>query len=416
MKNYRQIVTELPHPSDLELIEKLKKYESRSMHGQLPIVWDKAKDSFVYDRHGNVFIDFTSTICLANIGHANSYIRMAIGNMLNKPLLHSYTFVTEPRYGFLKYLIEECYPGGKGFLVSAGTEATEVACKLMRMYGQQKDPNRRLIVSFKGAMHGRTMLTEQLKGITENNLWAFSFDSGVVNLEIEEKIEHLEEQKKKICGIIIESYQGWSARFFQNEYIQNLVKWAKNNDILVCFDEIQSGFGRTGKMFAWEHYGIEKPDLICCGKGISSSLPLSAVIGRADLLDLPEVGSMSSTHSANPLSCVAGLINLWRLKEDNLVEEARKNGEFILNEWLAVSFDENKIEAIQGKGMVWAIITKTTEEADRIVWECFKRGLLLIWTHKNSVKIAPPLNIDRGVLLEGLEIIKEVLKGGIKNG
>ena len=401
---YIKLVTEIPHPEDEKFVKKLEQYETRSMHGQLPIVWDSAEGFIVKDRHGNEFLDFTSTIAVTNTGHGNQYVRMALGNLLNKPLMHTYTFPNEPRLGFLKNLVNTCYPGGKAFLVSAGTEATEVAIKLMRMHGQKADSNKRRIISFKGAMHGRTSIAEQLKGINGDNLWAYTFDDGIKSIEMETKLHILEEQKRHICGIIVESYQGWSASFHPKQYIQDLVKWARENNILVCFDEIQSGCGRTGKMWAWEHYEIDRPDLICFGKGISGSLPLSGVLGRADILDIPEVGSMSSTHSANPLSCVAGLVNLWRLKEDNLIEESRRKGLILEKELKDIKYKVNC------KGLVAAIITNTEEEATNIVWECFKKGLLLIWTHKNSVKIAPPLTIKDDALLEGLEIIKEVIK------
>ena len=423
---YISLNTEIPNKRDVADYKLFEKFEARSMHGQLPIVWSRAKDFTVEDRYGNKFIDFTSGICVANLGHGNDRLLRGIEYCLEKPLLHSYTFPTEVRFAFLRELVETCYPEGKAFLVSAGTEATEVACKLMRMYGLSKQIDnyneyslkRNVIVSFRGAMHGRTLLTEQLKGTNYNNEWSDTTpDPRIFCLDFPKNNEHfdidpvLEICKEEICGFIIESYQGWSASFYPKHYIKELVEWAKQNDILVCFDEIQSGFGRTGKMFAFEHYGLtyKDVDLICCGKGISGSLPLSAVIGRKDILDLPEVGSMSSTHSANPLSCAVGLTTLLEFAENKIIKQAEEKGKLIQKEMYTWKFDENKIEKIQGVGMVWAIITKTEEEASRIVWECFKKGLLLIWTHKNSVKIGPPITIKEEALIEGLNVIKEVL-------
>jgi 4-aminobutyrate aminotransferase-like enzyme len=156
-------------------------------------------------------------------------------------------------------------------------------------------------------------------------------------------------------------------------------------------------------MFAYEHYDIERPDLICFGKGVSSSVPLSGVIGRKDVIDCVEVGSMSSTHSANPISCSAGLANLKYLKLHKLVRRSEIVGGILFN----VLANELKLK-VEGKGLLCAIHT-TKEEADRIVMECFKRGLLLIRTHRESVKIAPPLTITEEALEEGLEIIKEVV-------
>jgi len=409
---YAKIVTQLPHFKDLELLKNLNKYEAHSMQGQIPVVWDKAKDFLVWDRHGNQFIDFTSGICVANCGHGNRDVMNAIRKKINRPLAHSYTFGTEVRYNFIKELIETCYPKGKAFLVSAGTEATEVAVKLMKSYGLKKGRN--VIYSVKGAMHGRTMLAERLKGETKENSWAFNTneeykDVGYINPfqeNIESFINIFDNGKSRgVAGIIIESYQGWSAKFYPKQYIQYLVKWAKNNDILVCFDEIQGGFGRTGKMFAYEHYDIDRPDLICLGKGISSSVSLSGVIGRKDIIDCVDVGSMSSTHSANPIACSAGLANLKYLKKHKLVERSAKLGYSMINfltDYLGLK--------VEGNGLLCAIHTENEKEADRIVMKCFKKGLLLIRTHKNSVKIAPPLTITDEALTEGLEIIASVVK------
>lgn len=408
--------TEIPHPQDVIDYASFAKFEARSMHGQLPIIWKKAKGCNVWDKYGNKFLDFTSGIAVTNVGHGNDEIIRGIQTMIEKPLLHSYTFATDIRYWFLRELIETCYPKGKAFLVSAGTEATEVACKLMRMYGLTKAYYKNVIISFKGAMHGRTMLAEQLRGITENNKWAechfldcegADFLSTIINLDWEEKLDVVKEHKSRICGIIIESYQGWSAKFFKPSYMQELVQWAHDNDILVCFDEIQGGFGRTGKMFAFEHYNLPYyPDLICIGKGVSCSLPLSGVIGRADILDIPAVGSMSSTHSANPMSCIAGLKTLLEIRRHDLINRSDEMGDK-LHSFLDEHF--GKKYEINGRGLLAGIVTKTEEEATDIVWKCFKKGLLLIWTHKNSVKLAPPLTITEDELIEGLGILYGVL-------
>ncbi len=398
---YAKVVTQLPHKSDLKLLEDINKYEANSMQGQIPLIWDSAKGFLVKDRHGNQFLDFTSGICVANCGHGNNDIMNAIRKKVNRPLAHSYTFGTEIRYKFLKELVNTCYPQGKAFLVSAGTEATEVAVKLMRMYGLNKNKDRTLILSFRDSMHGRTMLAEQLKNNTSNNTWQ-DFSDNVYNLDW--KLGEIPPFGSRIAGIIIESYQGWSAKFYPKQYIQNLVRQAKQSDILICFDEIQGGFGRTGKMWAWEHYDIPQPDLICFGKGVSSSVPLSGVLGRKNILDIPEVGSMSSTHSANPISCAAGLANLQYLKKHRLIENSRILGKKMIDFLRDLGLEVN------GNGLLCAIITKTEKEADRIVMECFKRGLLVIRTHKTSVKLSPPLVITEDAMNQGLNIIKEVIK------
>ncbi|HPP87322.1 MAG TPA: aminotransferase class III-fold pyridoxal phosphate-dependent enzyme, partial [bacterium] len=279
---YRCIKTPLPTIDYLKLFNKLSKYEARSMHGQLPIFWDKAIDSIVFDKNGNKWIDFTSTIFVANAGHGNKEIISEIKKYLDKPLLHTYTFVNEPRALFLEKLVtmSKSY-FEKAFLLSAGTEATECAVKIMRMYGQKKRKDKVGIISFSGAMHGRTMGAQMLRGFDAQAEWIGFKDPNIFHLPFpytwlsDEK--SIDWSKKfdddlnalikngmkidKLCGIIIESYLGWGAIFYPIEYIQALYKFAKKNNLIVTFDEIQAGIGRTSKLFAFEHYKI-KPDMV----------------------------------------------------------------------------------------------------------------------------------------------------------
>jgi 4-aminobutyrate aminotransferase-like enzyme len=380
-----------------QIITTLEKYEARSAHNQLPVVWDWAFGNKVGSKDKE-YIDFTSGICVTNAGHFNIRIAEAIYNQVFvNNLIYSYNFPTEIRAKFLKELCE--YTGfDKAFLVSAGTEAVEVAYKIIRCYGRKKEIAH-FVGSFTGAMHGKTWIAECLRGSYEGEgIFHFDFPNNREKFYPPEIIGG-----DKFLGIIIESYQGWSGRFYPKQYIQDLVKWAKENKILVCFDEIQSGFGRTGKLFAYQHYDVE-PDLICVGKGLTSSLPMSAVLGRKELLDYPD--DLSSTQSGNPVCCAVGLANLKEIKKIICSNSYNK----LCNYLQSFVRKEFKNYEVNGKGMVVAIITKTKEEADKIVWKAMKKGLLLIWTHRNSVKIAPPLSIDLQDLKKGLKILKGVIK------
>ncbi|HON57645.1 MAG TPA: aminotransferase class III-fold pyridoxal phosphate-dependent enzyme, partial [bacterium] len=294
----------------------------------------------------NGLILHLSTIFVANAGHGNKEIISEIKKYLDKPLLHTYTFVNEPRALFLEKLVtmSKSY-FEKAFLLSAGTEATECAVKIMRMYGQKKRKDKVGIISFSGAMHGRTMGAQMLRGFDAQAEWIGFKDPNIFHLPFpytwlsDEK--SIDWSKKfdddlnalikngmkidKLCGIIIESYLGWGAIFYPIEYIQALYKFAKKNNLIVTFDEIQAGIGRTGKLFAFEHYKV-KPDMVCLGKGLSSSLPLSAVLGKKKLIDTPAFGSMSSTHSGNPLCCAAALANLKFIEKNELIKASAEKG------------------------------------------------------------------------------------------
>jgi len=325
----RHIGTEIPHPEALAMLERLSVVESQSMHGQLPVVWDRAEGSSVYDPWGNRWIDFTSTIFVANAGHGNPLIVDAIVNTAQKPLLHAYNYPTIERLDYLEALIEMT-PAylEKAFLVSAGTEAIEVAIKLMRMNAMALGKRRSVVVSFEGNWHGRTTGAQHLSSNVAQRAWighedpeilrmpfpypwvseARSDPSGFFHRALQTELDargwNLDED---VAGFMLETYQGWGAVFYPPEFVQAVEKVSRASGALLVFDEMQSGFARTGELFGYEHYGVQ-PDLVCCGKGASSSVPLAFVLGSGYLLDLPSMGSMSSTHSANPISCAAGLV------------------------------------------------------------------------------------------------------------
>ena len=424
------IKTKIPAPGTYKLIKKLNKVESKSMHGQLPIAWSKAKDFNIYDIAGNKFIDFTSTIFVANTGHSNKRIKKYINRSLNSNLIHSYAYINQIRAIYIEKLIKFCGKGfEKAFLMSAGTEATEAAFKLMRMYGQKKKKKRLGIICFEGNWHGRTMAAQMMSGNDKQKEWigyhdkdihhiAFPYpwliNSGNEEEFLEKSIRKLKKKinfKKDVCGIMLETFQGWGAIFYPKKYIQLLAKICKKNDILICFDEMQAGFGRTGKNFGFQHYGVF-PDLICCGKGMGGGVALSGVIGKKKVMDLPEVGNMSSTHSANPIACNAGLAVIEEIEEKRLTDNAKLKGELLHKNLLKISQKFPGLINIYGKGLIAAIVFKKNykninRKLKKLVELCMKDGLLLVYTGRESVKIGPPLTITREAINEGSEILNK---------
>jgi 4-aminobutyrate aminotransferase/(S)-3-amino-2-methylpropionate transaminase len=198
-----------------------------------------------------------------------------------------------------------------------------------------------------------------------------------------------------------------------------LMEFAKKYNILVAFDEMQAGFGRTGKLFGYEHYEVE-PDILCCGKGASSGLPLAIVLSSKEIMDLPSVGSMSSTHSANPLVCVAGHENLKAMLEDNLIDNSKNLGNIFhkrLNE--IKNRYPNYLKYIFGKGLVAALIfmdengKPLSSLCDKISEKAFQKGLLVVHTGRESIKLAPPLSITEEAMLEGVKVIEQCIKESI---
>jgi 4-aminobutyrate aminotransferase-like enzyme len=222
---------------------------------------------------------------------------------------------------------------------------------------------------------------------------------------------------ENIAGVMMESYQGVGPDFAPVDYVRKLAAWCKQHDVVLIFDEVQAGFGRTGKFWAFEHYGVV-PDVICCGKGISSSLPLSAVIGRTEIMDQFPPGSMTSTHTGNPVCCAAALAGLKKIVGDKLTENAARLEPILLAGLKQIQSRHPEVVGhVTARGLVAGLQTLKpgTREpwqdlAHRIVELCFEKGLLLfspVGAWGQTVKIAPPLTLPREALEEGLKVLAE---------
>ena len=438
---YRRIKTSIPVPESLPLLNRLYKTESNSMHGQMPIIWESAEGFQISDTWGNRWIDFTSTIFVSNAGHGNKEILKALKQALSKPLVHTYTYPSVARIDYLEYLIDKT-PANfeKAFLLSAGTEATEAALKLMRLNAIKNNKRRPGIIAFEGNWHGRTLGAQLMSGNDSQKEWIGYKDPNIHHLPFpypwrEEAKENPKEYfrnsikslcdkeginpEKDICGVMMETFQGWGAFFYPTDFVQEVKKFCVDSNSLLTFDEMQSGFGRTGKLFGYMHYEVT-PDIICCGKGASSSLPLSIVLGSKEIMDLAEVGSMSSTHSANPLCCVAGKVNLQEIIEKGLVDNSEKLGKIFHERLIGLKHKfSDYISSVQGKGLIAALIFNSkdgealSDLCNDISLLCLQKGLLVVNTGRESIKLGPPLMIVEEALLEGIDVLEESISEAI---
>ncbi len=438
---FRTIQTAIPVPESLPIFEKLKESEPRSMSGQPPILWHKAEGSTISDRWGNRWIDWSSGVLITNAGHAHPEIVKAVREVLEQPLMATYVFPHEGRVsltGKLAALAPE--PSNyQVFLLSTGSEATENCIKLSKTYAMEKHgAHKKYMVTFLNAFHGRTLGAQLAGGLPKLKKWIGELDPTFIqvpfpdgykneNVSFDLFLQTLKEKEVKpedIAGVMVESYQGVGPDFMPVEYVRKLEVFCRKHDIVLTLDEVQAGFGRTGKMFCFEHYGI-KPDLIACGKGISSSLPLAAVIGRKDVMSLYPPGSMTSTHSGSPLAVAAALANLRVIEQEHLVERSARVGAWFLPELERIQKKyPNVLGCFQGKGLVAGIQvvkpgTRTPDPAlaVKINIACFQKGLLMfapVGIAGECIKIAPPLNIDEDALRESLAVfeaaVDEVMK------
>jgi len=432
---HRKICTPIPHPTTIEVIKDLRLYETGSMHDQLPILWDSAKDYQIFDGCGNCFIDLTSTIFVANIGHSHPKVIEAIEQSCKKNLVNNYYYPSYERRDFVKKLLEITPPHlDKCILYTTGSETTEASFKIMRQNGKKINDEKIVIISFDGSFHGKTTGSQQLGGKPAGKEWIVNHDKDIYHLPFPTKW-YLEDSGLKadelflrdikklqdnglnlanVAGIIMEPYQGWGALFYPQEYIDAMTKWAKENQVLITIDEVQAGFGRTGKLFGFEHYGMQ-PDIVCMGKAISSSLPLSAIIGRAEIINIDP--SMNSTHGGNPVACSASLASLNVLIDEDLVEQSFQKGKILEKELLKWQSEfPDIISYVSSKGLVAAVffVKKGTEEfdielVDELIYKAMLKGVNSVRTLSGTIKIGSPLSIPIDALVEAIEVYKECL-------
>ena len=432
---HRRIVTPQPPPEAVPVLEELSRCEPASMTwDQFPVLWDRAEGASVSDRWGNRWIDFTSGIFVANTGHSHPHVLAALRAQIDGKMIHSYYFPSEVRARLTRRLVETAPKGiEKAFLLTTGSETTECALKLCRIRGRRISPSKLKMVCWTNAFHGKTMGAQTMAGRDGAKAWIGSLDPNIHHLpfpypwDAGAELSGAERfardmdallktgiRPEDVAGFMVESYQGWSALFYPEDYVRAVRAWADRHDALLCFDEVQAGFGRTGRFFALERYGV-RPDIICCGKGIASGVPLSAVLSRAEILDCDP--SLNSTHSGNPLCAAAGLATLEVLEAEHLPERARLLGVKVRQRLLSIQERFGKtVPYVFGDGLVWALLLSSgrppdwdLELADRVTQKAIHKGLLLIRTGVGSIKLGPPLTIPEDALMEGIGVIEEAL-------
>lgn len=424
----RRIISKIPHPKSIKILKSLRNMESENAIEQLPIIWDKALGAKIYDPYGNIFIDFTSSIFVTNSGHGNKLIIDQVNKILKKPLLHSYYYPTKIRESFLKSLLKITPKNlNKCILLSAGTEATERAIKIAKIYGKQN--NKKYIIAWQGNYHGKTLNAQMISGNINDHTWIDNFDKNIIHLPFPypwikkspKKIfqEHINILKKKkispnqIAAFFVESFQGWGALFYPKEYIELLRSFCSKNKSLLIFDEIQAGFYRTGKLFGFQNYGV-KADLVICGKGISGSLPLSAVLGESKYINLDS--SYTSTHGGHPVACASALGNLNTFKSSKFINNLKTKSQILersLKAWKNKYPD--RIYGVYGKGMIFGVLINEINNKDKldnnlvnaICEKAMQKGVFSICTGRGSLKLGPPINITKSELKEGLKVYEE---------
>ena len=426
---YRRITTPIPVPESIGPIQRLRAVEPKRSHGMPPILWHQAEGFLIRDPYGNQWIDLTSGIIVTNVGHAHPKIIKAIKEQIDSPLIFTYVFSSDVRTRLLERLAKLApVELDKAVVFCSGSEANECAISMMRHHGLTISPEKVGILSMEESFHGRTLaaaFTMGPPGLVDGLNREVAFHTQMPWPDSNRSKGFLEDLKAlkvnpdKIAGIILESITGWATKPYPQEYIDSVMKWAREHEVLVTMDEVQAGMGRSGRLFAFEHYGIV-PDLITCGKGLSSSLPVSAVKGRKEIMDLP--GAITtSTFGGNPVCAAAALACIDVIEDEKLVERSMALGDKLGKELEAIA-DRHRhyINWVDGRGLFRSIHLKdpvTGEQVpdlvNKMTMECIRRGVMLFHTGR-FFKIVPPLIIEEDALFEAIGVISDVFDDYLK--
>ena len=414
-----QIKTQLPGPKAQAIIERDRRVTAPAYGRVYPLVVKQAKGMEVEDVDGNLFLDFMAGIAVASTGHAHPRVVRAIEEQAKK-FLHicGSDYYYEPMVELAEKLAR-LVPGDgakKVFFTNSGAESVEAAIKLARYYTKRQH-----IIAFDGAFHGRTLGALSLTasrashrahfgplipdvhhvpyGFCYRCPYQLKHDScGIECVRIIEKqLFRYEVQPEEVAAIFVEPIQGEGGYIVPPpEYLPMLRELCRKHGILLVLDEIQSGFGRTGKMFACEHWGIE-PDIVCAAKGIASGMPLGAMIARAEISTWPP-SAHGSTFGGNPVACAAALATI-ELLEQGLVENAAKVGSVLKERLSALQSRYPAIGDVRGLGLMIGVDFASTDGhrapernlRDRIMLKSFEKGLLLLSCGESTLRFCPPL-------------------------
>lgn len=423
------VTEEVPGPTARALIEQAAAQEGPAVARQPTTAWRRAQGVYVEDVDGNVFLDFTSSVLVANVGHAHPRVVEAIREQAGE-LLHSYNFVNPWRVELGRRLRALGAPYGldRVWLASTGAEVVELALKLARYATGRSET-----LALEGGYHGKTLAATAVGGRATSREGLGQLLPGVEHLPFpllgdpeaacheataRARLDELERSgdATRLSAVVVEALQGNAGqREAPEAFLRDLGAFARRAGAVLIVDETQSAFGRTGAMFAFEAAGLQ-PDLVIAGKGISSSLPLTVLLGRADIVDAAPAKALSSTHGGNPVVCRAACAVLDVLEDEGLLANASEVGAFLLDGIRRAAAGAGVEVDARGTGLMIGVEIRDGRgqpdpaRAAAVVEAAARRGLLMlapIGLSRAVLRVSPPLILTREQAQDGLGVLAE---------
>ena len=387
-----------------QIIERAERFLMPT-YTRIPLVIEKGQGVRVWDREGKEYLDFISGIGVMEVGHCHPEIVKAIQGQV-KELIHCSNLYHIRLQVELAEELCRCSFADRVFFSNSGAEANEAAIKLARKFGSSRGAFE--ILSMENSFHGRTLATLGITGQTKYQKGFGPFASGVRFVPFNDLSQVEQGFSSKTCAVILEPIQGEGGiKVADKSFLQGLRQLCDQEGILLILDEVQCGLGRTGRLFAYEHYGIE-PDILTVAKPLGGGFPMGATLAREEVANSFQPGDHASTFGGNPLACAAALAFLRVLIEERLVEKAEERGGYFRQQLKKIKEEFYLIKEVRGKGLMVGM--ELYSGAREVVKECRERGLLINCAAGNTLRFLPPLIVQKEDINRALEILAESLR------
>jgi len=373
-----------------------------NLYQRFPINIALGKDAYIWDTSGKEYLDCMGGYGVALVGHCNNRIVKAVKDQAEKLIVCHMSAYNDTRLRFLQKLSRLAPEGlNKTFFSNSGAEAVEAALKFSRKYSGKTG-----IIAMNGAYHGKTF---GALSVTHNEKYRRSFLpllSGVKFVPYNDSSKVEEAIDDNIGTVILEPIQGETGIIVPPDgLIQHIREICDRHKLVLIFDEIQTGLGRTGKMWAGQNWSTT-PDIMCIAKGIAGGVPMGLTLVKPEIMEAMKVGEHSSTFAGSPLACAAGIATLDALVEDKLVENASSTGKYFKNGLLALGDRHKIIREVRGLGMMLAVEIRF--DVRDILLDGIRNGLLMLYSGRNIIRLLPPLVIDEKTVARALEIMDQL--------
>ncbi|WP_456485001.1 acetylornithine/succinylornithine family transaminase [Desulfurobacterium sp.] len=390
----------------MDTIEMTEKYVMKT-YNRYPVSFVRGRGCYLYDENGKEYLDMLAGIAVCNLGHCHPEVTEAICEQAKELIHTSNLFHIKPQAELARLICENSF-GEKVFFCNSGAEANEGAIKLARRYAFEKGKKSYEIVAFKNSFHGRTFASVSVTGQGKYNEGFGPMLSDVKFAEFNNLDSVKAVISDKTCGIIVEPIQGEGGIIpATEEFLKGLREIADEIDAILIFDEVQTGIGRTGKLFAYQHYNVE-PDVMTLAKALGNGVPIGAIVAKGKAANVLKPGLHASTFGGNFLATAAGVKVIETVSKDEFLESVNEKGNYLKGKLLELKKEfPHIIESVRGMGLMIGVVCKM--ECGRIVEKALEKGLIINCTAKNVLRFAPPLIISEEEIDTSIRILKNIL-------